>query len=1029
MESFEEMNSSKDNLLEPPSINDSSTDEEDVKATIKPRLSPLPKRRSSVSSDDGDLEPPPTVARKVSFADAFGFDLVSVKEFDTWEIPTVTPNFVMESIKIEEFYLTPSFILPPVSTIMERLNANKVTLESMDFIPGTPSMKGIIRVLNLSFEKQVYVRMSLDCWQSHYDLLAEYVPDSCNGETDQFFFTISLVSPYQKEGARVDFCICYETSVGTFWDNNGGHNYVLTCQKKEQIVEIGNQSDEVIDKNKKSCLKPTLSKEDEDAEILQAETPAATEKYIPRIICSHDEFSEDNNDEETADKSKEKEKNKEDESDMQLFLSQRLMNARITSSEEKYSTGHSNEIISPNDQQLNEGIKYLPNTYSEVSEYSQQLEECDYSREYRPINEVIPSGDTKDFSSLLSSADHSEHQGAVTKTHQSLEESEKADIYLQDSGLSEQDKISPVIIDEASHGESCQWSSTEEECEDPISDSCLKFSETPCTVPPDTTQLTEIIEFLDDNANPNYSQSTSTLPHFSTYDTKGIKDEQSKKSETETIEDDTLLLTTKEHTEPKHPMLFLQHEDFQDLLYKCKSSGSSVLEKENTEPNEKVYSIISSGETCLFSEGQVEDKGEEKETENTNIIPSLCKNTKHRYDVTDVSADKQYITTAKEDEFSDSDIVPALSKQYDLTVQGIHLDQIHKKIQVIDDKDVVSKTDDKRSAHRIYCSEKESSVVDCSKAHTTAETVVQGTFHERNAMLGSLPSEQTPEYKVIIAKITEEKGQSQKSVQDRQGNKSSYVDIGKNENVRLQQEIDETSAKNIELPIENTQSVNKEVADFTEKLNTSKIPHLSTEGGCVYNYKSRYGVEHYEGSSEELIRESNAENDAKIIQSSNSFTQLGQDRLLTSKDDMASEKETNDVTDLSHLHKPEDKKCGNVQPNKEEYASPSILISEPDDEGEAQCSDEEHSMFEDLQHYYHHDNTTCPDQQTETGTMPTESIGIGHVKSKVLCFIMFVVFAGLMYHFDFLVCFALYLFSLYWLYWEGGKNKNSVRKE
>lgn len=258
MESFEESNASKDNLLELPSIDDYTTDEEDVKATIKPRLSPLPRRRSSVSSDDGDLEPPPTVARKVSFADAFGFDLVSVKEFDTWEIPIVTPNFVMESIKIEEFYLTPSFILPPVSVMMERLHSTKVTLESVDFIPGISSMKGIIRVLNVSFEKHVYVRMSLDSWQSYYDLLAEYLPDSCNEETDQFFFTISLVSPYQKEGARVDFCICYKTAVGTFWDNNDGHNYVLTCHKKEEVVEDEKPSDEVVDKNKKSCLKPLL---------------------------------------------------------------------------------------------------------------------------------------------------------------------------------------------------------------------------------------------------------------------------------------------------------------------------------------------------------------------------------------------------------------------------------------------------------------------------------------------------------------------------------------------------------------------------------------------------------------------------------------------------------------------------------------------------------------------------------------------------------------------------------------------------
>lgn len=259
MESFEENNGDKDKFLEPPSGMDFYTEEDDEKAAIKPRLSPLPRRRtSSVSSDDGDLGPSQTVTRKVSFADALGFDLVSVKEFDTWDVPIVSPNFETESVKIEEFYLTPSFVLPPIGCLMERLHTTKVLLEMVDFVPSTTSMKGIIRVLNMSYEKQIYVRMSFDDWHSFYDLLAEYIPDSTIGNTDQFSFTISFATPYQKEGAKVEFCICYETSVGTFWDNNDGSNYVLTCQKKEQFVDVVKLLEDVADKNKKSCLKAAV---------------------------------------------------------------------------------------------------------------------------------------------------------------------------------------------------------------------------------------------------------------------------------------------------------------------------------------------------------------------------------------------------------------------------------------------------------------------------------------------------------------------------------------------------------------------------------------------------------------------------------------------------------------------------------------------------------------------------------------------------------------------------------------------------
>nr|2M83_A Chain A, Protein phosphatase 1 regulatory subunit 3A [Oryctolagus cuniculus] len=137
-------------------------------------------------------------------------------------------------MQTEEYVLSPLFDLPASKEdLMQQLQVQKAMLESTEYVPGSTSMKGIIRVLNISFEKLVYVRMSLDDWQTHYDILAEYVPNSCDGETDQFSFKISLVPPYQKDGSKVEFCIRYETSVGTFWSNNNGTNYTLVCQKKE----------------------------------------------------------------------------------------------------------------------------------------------------------------------------------------------------------------------------------------------------------------------------------------------------------------------------------------------------------------------------------------------------------------------------------------------------------------------------------------------------------------------------------------------------------------------------------------------------------------------------------------------------------------------------------------------------------------------------------------------------------------------------------------------------------------------------
>lgn len=247
----------KDKFLGVPNLSDSVCEDEEVKATFKPGFSPQPSRRGSGSSEDTYLDTPTSASRRVSFADSLGFSLVSVKEFDCWDLPSSTDFDLSRNIfHTEEYVLSPLFELPSSKEeLMEQLQVQKAVLESTEYLPGSTSVKGIIRVLNISFEKLVYVRMSLDDWQSHYDILAEYVPNSCDGETDQFSFKISLVPPYQKDGSKVEFCIRYETSVGTFWSNNNGTNYVLVCQKKRKEPEPVKPLEEASSRQIKGCLK------------------------------------------------------------------------------------------------------------------------------------------------------------------------------------------------------------------------------------------------------------------------------------------------------------------------------------------------------------------------------------------------------------------------------------------------------------------------------------------------------------------------------------------------------------------------------------------------------------------------------------------------------------------------------------------------------------------------------------------------------------------------------------------------------
>ncbi|XP_031721471.1 protein phosphatase 1 regulatory subunit 3A [Anarrhichthys ocellatus] len=223
--------------------------------------SPMGSTTDDETDEDSEPEPPQVSRRKVSFADAFGLNLVSVKEFDNPEVAELDvsqPPKNEATHPFEEFSMSCLFTVPSSpEELDQRLQDQMVELENIELLPGTTTLRGMIRVVNLCYSKSVNARMTLDRWTNYFDLSAEYVPGSSDRKTDRFTFKYTLVPPFERGGTRVEICLRYETSVGTFWANNKEMNYVLFCHRKGHVKEHGPQVQEesIGYKSKRSCLK------------------------------------------------------------------------------------------------------------------------------------------------------------------------------------------------------------------------------------------------------------------------------------------------------------------------------------------------------------------------------------------------------------------------------------------------------------------------------------------------------------------------------------------------------------------------------------------------------------------------------------------------------------------------------------------------------------------------------------------------------------------------------------------------------
>ncbi|KAH9952296.1 putative phosphatase regulatory subunit-domain-containing protein [Lactifluus volemus] len=174
-------------------------------------------------------------------------ELESVCLFRARGRPSSIPTGLLSDTETEsEWDSTAADSASPISPIPSPFTApeSNVHLESVSLLPAwhpaPPLLRGVVRVRNISYQKQVVARFTTDNWtMTNCESQAQYVSatsgddndDSC--DWDRFAFTISLGGEHSQFANAPESCtstlllaVRYTVpGVGEWWDNNGGDNF------------------------------------------------------------------------------------------------------------------------------------------------------------------------------------------------------------------------------------------------------------------------------------------------------------------------------------------------------------------------------------------------------------------------------------------------------------------------------------------------------------------------------------------------------------------------------------------------------------------------------------------------------------------------------------------------------------------------------------------------------------------------------------------------------------------------------------
>lgn len=117
-----------------------------------------------------------------------------------------------------------------------------VRVERLFLSPDKETLVGTVAVQNISFQKLVVARFTLDQWKTTSEVVGEYNNDHAQQSSDgcdKFNFNIKLSDSANIESKTMLLCVRYNVNGQDFWDNNSDRNYqidFIKATKKSKML-------------------------------------------------------------------------------------------------------------------------------------------------------------------------------------------------------------------------------------------------------------------------------------------------------------------------------------------------------------------------------------------------------------------------------------------------------------------------------------------------------------------------------------------------------------------------------------------------------------------------------------------------------------------------------------------------------------------------------------------------------------------------------------------------------------------------